>query len=219
LSVRDSRIDQYRYLCRRGARKFIRRGLDAADLEQVAAVGLIKAADRYDATSGTPFEAYAWITILGELMHYVRDHERLVRLPRSVRELVRRYRQGVTELMSWLGRAPTPQEIAQNLGLAVDDIAEVEQAATLSDCASLDALEGRNDSCRAYQSAVAAPFEERIALHDALSVLTEAERAIVVGLYSWGYTKVELGKRLRFSERHIARLHQRAITKIQRAWI
>ena len=46
---RDELVTRHRHLCVRGARKFARSGIDRADLEQIAAVGLVKAASRYDA--------------------------------------------------------------------------------------------------------------------------------------------------------------------------
>ncbi len=76
LDRRNEVVTAYRYLCIRGAKKFARPESDRADLEQVAAIGLIKACNYYNASFDTPFEAYAWMMIVGELMHYVRDHER-----------------------------------------------------------------------------------------------------------------------------------------------
>ena len=69
----DGLVASFHHLCKRGAHKFWRSGLERNDLEQVAAIGLIKAARRYDPTMPTPFEAYAWLMIVGELMHHVRD--------------------------------------------------------------------------------------------------------------------------------------------------
>ena len=65
LLERDRFVAEYWYLCRRAARRFKRRGLDPADLEQVGAIGLIKAVDRYDPEQRAPFEAYAWLLIIG----------------------------------------------------------------------------------------------------------------------------------------------------------
>jgi len=56
----------------------MRPGLDKADLHQIAAIGLIKACDRYNPGVATPFEAFAWLFIIGELMHFVRDGETIV---------------------------------------------------------------------------------------------------------------------------------------------
>lgn len=78
-------IAAHMYLCKRGARKFRRPESDPADLEQVGAIGLIKATDAYRPERLTPFEPYAWIVIVGELMHYVRDSEQAIRMPRWLR--------------------------------------------------------------------------------------------------------------------------------------
>ena len=110
---RDAAIEEHRYLCRRAARRFVRPSLDRADLEQVAAIGLIKAVDRYDRAQATPFEAYAWLLILGELMHYVRDGERILRAPRRIRDLERRWVAAERELWSILGREPREADVAR----------------------------------------------------------------------------------------------------------
>ena len=112
---REGTVVAYWYLCRRAARRFMRRGLDRADLEQVAAIGLIKAIDRYDCTQTAPFEAYAWLLVVGELMHYVRDTERFLRAPRAVRELERRWAAAERELWPLLGREPKESDVVRGL--------------------------------------------------------------------------------------------------------
>jgi RNA polymerase sigma factor (sigma-70 family) len=73
LIPRERLVAKYWYLCRRAARRFRRCGLERGELEQVGAIGLIKAVDRYRSPHGTPFEAFASLLVRGELMHYVRD--------------------------------------------------------------------------------------------------------------------------------------------------
>ena len=84
LHERERMIVSYHYLCKRGARKFLRPDLERGDLEQVAAIGLIKACDRYDGSLPTPFEAYAWSIITGELMNHLRAHKRASPAPLPV---------------------------------------------------------------------------------------------------------------------------------------
>lgn len=71
------------------ARKFARRfvgGLTPReDLEQVAMVGLVRAARDFDPERGVPFQAFAAQRICGELAHEIRDHEQLIRIPRNLR--------------------------------------------------------------------------------------------------------------------------------------
>jgi RNA polymerase sigma factor (sigma-70 family) len=73
LFPRERLVAKYWYLCRRAAQRFRRCGLERVDLEQVGAIGLIKAVDRYRSLHGAPFEAFASLLVRGELMHYVRD--------------------------------------------------------------------------------------------------------------------------------------------------
>lgn len=77
LIPRERLVAKYWYLCRRAARRFSRCGFERADLEQVGAIGLIKAVDRYRSPHGAPFEAFASLLVRGELMHYVRNGNRL----------------------------------------------------------------------------------------------------------------------------------------------
>src|SRR5947209_16550463 len=122
---REQTIAKYRYLCRRGARKFLRAGLERCDLEQVAALGLIKAYDKYDGTMETPFEAFAWLFVVGELMHYVRDYERIVRPPRSFRSLEKRWQRAFDELVGSLKREPTRTELARHMDVPVSRLDEL----------------------------------------------------------------------------------------------
>src|ERR1700680_73459 len=113
---RESLFASHRHLCRRGARRFLRRGLERADLEQAAAIGLLKARARYGARATHPFASYAWRLILGELSHHVRDHEHLVRPPRRLQQLERRYGAEWERLSGVLGREPIAAELAEAVG-------------------------------------------------------------------------------------------------------
>src|ERR1700737_5236949 len=127
LENRNAVVDAHRHLCLRGARKFTRSGNDRADLEQVAAVGLIKAAEYYRAEMETPVEAYAWIMVVGELMHYVRDHERIVRVPRLLRALEKRYVDAWDAFCAVNHREPSTLELAAALGVTLDIVVELRE--------------------------------------------------------------------------------------------
>jgi RNA polymerase sigma-B factor len=209
---RDRVILEHRYLCRRAARRFVRPGLERSDLEQVAAIGLIKAADRYDDSYSTPFEAYAWVLMLGELMHYVRDGERLLRAPRRVRDLERRWVAAERELSALLGREPRDADVAGYINATPADRREIEQYRASERLLSYESLVP-GDHQRAGR-----PFDdllERMALDGALAKLGSLEREIVTGLHLEGLTVVELAKRLGYSRRHLTRLHRSALTRLK----
>jgi RNA polymerase sigma-B factor len=82
------------------------------DLEQVAALALVKAIERFDPDRGIAFTSYAVPTIAGELKRYFRDLGWSVRVPRSVQELAARIDAAVEELTGVLGHTPTAEQIA-----------------------------------------------------------------------------------------------------------
>jgi RNA polymerase sigma-B factor len=209
---RERVILEHWYLCRRAARRFLRPGLDRCDLEQVAAIGLIKASDRYDSSHATPFEAYAWVLILGELMHYVRDGERLLRAPRRIRDLERRWLGAERELRGLLRRDPREAEVAQFMKLSATEQRDVREYRASNRVISFDALPV------AEHRAGPESFDEvldKMTVDRALSTLTPLERRIVAGIHLEGIPVVEMAKRLGYSRRHLTRLHRGAISRLR----
>jgi RNA polymerase sigma-B factor len=209
--LREQMIADHHYLCRRAARKFLRDGVERNDLEQVAAIGLIKAVDRFDPAHGTPFAAYAWALVLGELMHYVRDCERLLRAPRRLRELERRWLAGERELWTVLGRKPSDAEIAEYVGIGAAEQTEVRRYRRCGEVLSMDALGPYEQGALSYT--IDAEFE-RVALESGFARLSALEREILKEIYERDTPIVELASRLGYSRRHLTRLHKAALQKL-----
>ena len=208
---RQSVIEAHRHLCTKAARKFVRRGLDRADLEQVGAIGLIKAVDKYDPLVGTPFEAYAWVFILGELMHYVRDCERVLRAPRRLRELERRWLFAERQLWPLLGREPRDTEIAAFLGARLDEQIEVRKYRNMGAVLSMDAL--RPHECRSLSYTIDNQLD-RLVIDQGMARLTPIERRILVEIYERDTPVNVIAERLGYSRRHVTRLHKGALKKL-----
>ena len=216
---RNAVVDAHRHLCVRGARKFKRAHNDRADLEQVAAVGLIKAAANYRAEMQTPFQAYAWIMIVGELMHHVRDHERMVRPPRALIALEKRYAVAWDRLTVANHREPTTIELAAALGVSVETVVELR---SLRRREHVPLPEPESSEGAERIDLLADPIDgigldERIALTLAVDELAARERAIVLGTYAAGLTQAELGERLGLSQSHVSKLLARALHKLRQA--
>jgi RNA polymerase sigma-B factor len=208
----DGLVASFQHLCKRGAHKFWRSGLERNDLEQVAAIGLIKAARRYDPTMPTPFEAYAWLMIVGELMHHVRDSERAIRIPRRLLSLERAFARAHEALLIALGREPSDAELAEAIGVLQPAIVELRHAREL-------ALPLRIDECGAERIALGTPLdlEDRILVNDAFAALAQNERYIIVGIYLLGLTQLEIGRRLDLSAKRVSRMHQAALGRMRGA--
>jgi RNA polymerase sigma-B factor len=209
---RDAVIAAHMYLCKRGARKFRRSHSDPADLEQVAAMGLVKATDSYRAERTTPFEPYAWIVMVGELMHYVRDSEQAIRVPRWLRALDRRYVATWEILAARQHAEPTPQQLALALDVGIDAIERVQ---TLRRGLSSEA-----DAHGASRfDGIAAPprgisLDERLTLLVAVEALNERERVIVLGTYGAGLSQAEVAHMLGLSQSQVSKLLARALGKL-----
>jgi RNA polymerase sigma-B factor len=210
---RDRLVSAYWYLCTRGAKKFSRTGIDRADLAQVGAIGLLKAVEHYDPATATPFEAYAWLLIVGELMHYVRDHERIIRIPRAMRALEKRYALATEMLAMRLERQPTPLEIAAELCI---DVTVVDQLRLLRRGGVVVSLEACTGSPTGELAAAAGGLgiDERLTLRTALEELAERERIAVIGSFAAGLSQAQLGERLGISQSQVSKLIKRALGKL-----
>jgi RNA polymerase sigma-B factor len=216
---RNAVVDAYHHLCSRGARKFKRAYNDRADLEQVAAIGLIKAAANYRPEMQTPFQAYAWIMVVGELMHYVRDHERLIRAPRTLLALEKRYAEAWEALTKTNHREPTTAELAVALGVGIEAVTELRSLRRVEQVPLLepDSVDGPERIEQLADTSPGIGLEERIALTLAVDNLAERERTIVLGTYGAGLTQAELGARLGLSQSHVSKLLARALHKLRKA--
>jgi len=210
---RERFVAEYWYLCRRAARRFMRRGLDRADLEQVGAIGLIKAIDRYDPAQPAPFEAYAWLLIVVELMHHVRDSERFLRAPRAVRDLERRWAAAERELWTLLGREPRECDVARLLGATPAEAREIRAYRASNQIVSFELVRGAERGIAPYGID---DVLDQITVEKILAGLSPLERQIVRSIHLDGVTVVELAARLGYSRRHVTRLHRSAIEHLRR---
>lgn len=222
LPNRNALIAAHQYLCRRGARKFFRRTVERADLEQVAAIGLIKATQRYSRAYETPFEAYAWLIIVGELMHFVRDHERIVRVPRNLRALERRYAKAYEIFTMRMEREPRPRELAVELGVPLSVIDQLrvlrirETQATAEDEDGHERFGEGMPMCTMAVPDEAYGIVDRVSLSSALKKLSERELRIVREIFFYDRTQSEVGRSLGISQRQVSRLLTRTLQRLAR---
>jgi len=210
---RDALIAAHMYLCKRAARKFRRPASDAADLEQVAAIGLVKAAGSYVAERTTPFEAYAWIVIVGELMHYVRDCEQAIRIPRWLRSIDRRYVAAWEAIAAHQHAEPTPQQLARALDVSLAVLAQL-QALRGGHSSEGDLRGGRFDALHTPARGLA--LDERLTLNIAVEQLHERERVIVLGTFGAGLSQAEIARMLGLSQSQVSKLLSRALGKLSK---
>lgn len=208
-------------LAHRLAQRMRERGENLEDLRQVAALGLIKAVDRFDPEQADAFEPFAIPTITGELKRHFRDCTWDVHVPRRTQEVRNKVRVALNELTTTLDhRLPTPAQLAAHTHLTEDDIALGLKALQAYRSLSLDAAastEGDGFTLVDTLGAADARFaliEDREAVKPALARLSERERRI---LYMWffaGLSQADIAAELGLSQMHISRLIRRTLTRL-----
>ena len=191
------------------------------DLQQVAALALIKAVERFDPTRGTAFSSFAVPTILGELKRYFRDLGWSVRVPRDVQDWSLRI-DGVTErLTGELGRSPTVDEVADACDTTREGVLEARAARSAHYPDSLDqpGQDDDDDDVRAPLAAVDDPgfarAEQTADIERLFAYLSEREREVLRLRFVEDLVQREIGTRMGISQMHVSRLLRQAITALQ----
>jgi RNA polymerase sigma-B factor len=223
-AARDALVERFLPLATQLARRYHRGNEPLEDLVQVASVGLLKAVGRFDPARGTAFSSFAVPTIAGELKRHFRDKGWAVRVPRDLQELALRVDRATDRLVHRLGRAPTVSEIADDLGVTIEQVLEAHEAAAAYRADSLDrpGSDDDEDATRVVDTLGGDEPGYRHAEHSAtlepmMSVLSEREREILRLRFVEDLTQSEIGDRVGLSQMHVSRLLRRAVARLREA--
>jgi RNA polymerase sigma-B factor len=219
-ALRDDLVTAHMGLAEYLARRFTNRGEPLDDLVQVAALGLLKAVDRFDPERGLEFSTYATPTIVGELKRHFRDKGWAVRVPRRVQELHLRLGSVVSILSQELGRSPTIGEIAQSAAVSEEEVLEAIEAGHAYRFTSLDAPSGNDDEMSLSAELGAEDqglidSEHRVTLSPLIAQFPPRERMILHLRFFEGLTQSEIAARLGISQMHVSRLLARALAQLR----
>ncbi|MEU3737446.1 MULTISPECIES: RNA polymerase sigma factor SigF [unclassified Streptomyces] len=221
-ALRQELVKAWLPMAERLAGRFRNRGEALDDLRQVAALGLVKAVDRYDPERGSAFESYAVPTVTGEIKRHFRDHMWTLHVPRRVQDLRNRVRFARQELTQTVpGRAPTLAEIAEKAQLSQEDAAAGLEALDSFTALSLDAeLPGSEDGY-ALRDALGAPDPaldvviDREAVKPRIAALPERERDILYMRFFGDMTQSRIADQLGISQMHVSRLISRCCDRLR----
>ncbi|MFD9405265.1 SigB/SigF/SigG family RNA polymerase sigma factor [Streptomyces sp. NPDC060011] len=220
-SVRAELTELWLPMAYRIAGRFHDRGEAMEDLRQVAALGLVKAIDRFAPDRGA-FESYAIPTITGEVKRHFRDRTWSLRVPRRVQELRNQVRIARRDLIQLPGsHEPTTADIATHTGLTHEDVAAGMEALESYSTLSLDAALAADDDGYnltdtlgtidpGYDLAV-----DREAAKNELRRLPERERSILYMRFFEGMTQSGIAEKLGVSQMHVSRLITRSCARVR----
>lgn len=184
------------------------------DLEQVARVALIHAADRFDPSRERPFVAFARVTIIGELKRHLRDSTWTMQMPRSLHDCYLRVVGVLDEMTQELGRSPLIAEVMARTGFSEDDVLE---AMEVTSPLSLDVpLRGNHSLEPMADDSWTEQVEDGALLVSLLAQLTARQRRVVELYFLRGLSQVEIARRLGVSQMAVSRLLSKCLAKMRR---
>ena len=199
--------------------RFAGRGENLDDLFQVGVIGLIKAIDNFDVSLDVRFSTYGVPMVMGELRRYLRDST-AIHVSRSMRDTAYHAMQVKEDLTVKLGREPTVEEIARELGTEKENVVLALEAIVepvslyepvFSDGADtvyvMDQVGDRRDDN---------DWLEEIAFKEALKKLTDREKRILSLRYLCGKTQMEVADEIGISQAQVSRIEKAAIDSIKR---
>jgi RNA polymerase sigma-B factor len=217
--VEDELVSRHLNLARSLARRFSGHGEPVEDLRQVAFVGLVLAARRYDPDQNASFSTYATATILGELKRYFRDKSWMMRVPRQVQETYLAIKAAREELFQELSASPTIPQLAARLRISEEAVLEAMEAGDNFLPQSLDASpdeDGAGREVPIIDPAFDATLERNL-LSQALPRLTKREQLVLKRVYLDGCTQRQVAAEIGVSQMQVSRLLHASGQKV-RSW-
>jgi len=200
------------------------RHVDRDELARAGALGLVEAARRFDESRGVPFDRFAAQRIRGAILDAVRAADWA---PRSVRTLARKLEMVEQRLATELGRVPNPAEMAQALGMSRDELNRLQDRLFRSVVLALEheVNEDTDEDLTLVdvlcdRSAVE-PLEEletrelHAYLRDAVNLLPERQRLVIVGYFLEGRTSQDLARFLGVTESRVSQLRSEALQMLK----
>ncbi|WP_269756713.1 SigB/SigF/SigG family RNA polymerase sigma factor [Amycolatopsis aidingensis] len=202
------------------AHRFSGRGEPREDLVQVARLGLVHAVDRFEPDRGKEFISFAVPTIMGEIRRYFRDTAWSVRVPRRLKELHLALNQASAELAQRCGRAPTPSELAAELGVELEEVVDGLLAGNAYQSVSVDGnvdevgVASLVDTLGGYDAQLE-EVENHEALQPLLQELPARERSVLMLRFFGNLTQTQIARQMGISQMHVSRLLAKTLRQLR----
>jgi RNA polymerase sigma-B factor len=220
-AAREELVERFMPLARQLARRYQRVNEPLDDLIQVASLGLVKAVDRFDVERGVAFSSYAVPTILGELKRHFRDSGWAVHVPRGVQERAMQVDRAIKELSVRLGHSPSVHEVAEHVGLSIEDVLAAIEAGQAYEAVSLDAQRSGDDDSDTFADSVGVEDERfelveyGAAIAPTLKALPRRDQLVLHLRFVEDLTQSQIAERIGVSQMQVSRLIRRALARLR----
>lgn len=218
-TARDTLIEENMGLVWSIVKRFQNRGVEMEDLFQIGSIGLIKAVDKFDLTYDVQFSTYAVPMIAGEIKRFLRD-DGILKVSRSLKETACKAYSIRESLEKLYGREPTAGEIAQELGIPVEDLmlamesgAQVESLQQViyqgdgNDISLMDKLEEKENTSE--------KMVNRLFLEEMLGELEGKDRELIFKRYFLEMTQTAIADEMGISQVQVSRMEKKIIREMR----
>ncbi len=218
-SIRDEIIKHNLYIAQILSKKFTGRGIEYDDIYQVACLGLLYAAERYDPNMNVKFASYATPTVMGEIKKYFRDKGYYIRVPRRLYEIfkkaerIRRSSAGEIDSVELAERLKIPKELLEQAEEAGNTafIRSLEEFTDSDGDITVAELIGREDKSFIM-------VENRDFADYCFSRLSERESEFVKLRYFDEKSQKEIARQWQVSQMYVSRLERRVLEKLKQMY-
>lgn len=200
-------------------RRFSGRGYELEDLFQIGSIGLIKAIDKFDLGMDVKLSTYAVPMITGEIRRFLRD-DGMIKVSRPLKELGMKAAMAREKLEYTLGREPTIEEIAKEVGVSREEVAASFEAG--AEVESIYRPMNREDESGGYlidkiseQSSENENLLNRMVLTDLLKSLKPQEQQIIIARYFENKTQSVIADRMGISQVQVSRLEKKILKEMR----
>lgn len=200
-------------------RRFAGRGCETEDLFQIGSIGLLKAIDKFDLSYEVRFSTYAVPMIAGEIKRFLRD-DGIIKVSRSIKEQNQRLRAAREALCTALGREPTLEELAAQIGVSCEEAAASMAADSPVESLSAPASAGEETGLLLQDRIAGGTAEnevllDRMLLGDLLKMLNGRQREIIVRHYFYDQTQTQIAAQLGISQVQVSRIERKILGQMR----